>query len=285
MAAASPTPLDEIQRTLDNLAYPITTDSKTPVFLAAWMLLLLHSPPLGDETSIHYCEGCADPRRGPPTCSGAFRFIVGRQQAEDTADSTITLPCGCRWRLGCLEYILHPNEPGYNYDDCPSCGFQLFQRTHVPETEPWSLDAWMSELETVDLNQQEGTDECGICRLEYVESSQPDVVPNDDDFNCAEPVKLHCGHVYGRACIALWLSPNPGGGNGHTCPMCRAVLFPPWPSPEDLEYDIESDPEEGREDEEEMSKQTQLFWERCVIPVCVVVAIVIIYCHDYSDII
>lgn len=54
--------------------------------------------------------------------------------------------------------------------------------------------------------------ECTICREQYATGCHQDVV------------HLPCGHLFGRECIATWLSPDVRP-RANTCPMCRAVLF------------------------------------------------------------
>jgi hypothetical protein len=59
------------------------------------------------------------------------------------------------------------------------------------------------------LSKKEIEDECIICLQVYHSDDLPVQVPNVSG----------CNHVFGRTCLALWLSDND------TCPICRAQLY------------------------------------------------------------
>lgn len=52
---------------------------------------------------------------------------------------------------------------------------------------------------------------------------EPFDTKTDGDEAGEHPVKLPCGHVFGSACIEIWLSPEKEGKS--TCPYCRHQLF------------------------------------------------------------
>ena len=130
----------------------------------------------------------------------------------------LKLPCGCSYRRGCAFSMLKSRN------DCLYCGFQIFKQ--------WTLHGYVNELPTADLAKvrERGRDtECGICQMEF---SDRQVYPEErPGFTLERPVTLPCSHLYGEKCLRTWLSPeSKGGGNANTCPSCRKVLFPPWPT-------------------------------------------------------
>lgn len=113
----------------------------------------------------------------------------------------------------------------------------------VPDDKAYAwtdFDIWevaehlLTRLEPVDLEDLDPHDhECSICQDELLVSEN--VRPSHD------PVKIGCGHIFGRKCIIRWFNPlcsfkffnehldanqddpllgNPG------CPMCRRFCFP-----------------------------------------------------------
>lgn len=75
--------------------------------------------------------------------------------------------------------------------------------------------------------------QCPMCweyllwpRANYVSSPRPDCVngiPKEackiDETEREIPVRLRCGHIFGRVCITKWLLSND------TCPLCRAKVL------------------------------------------------------------
>lgn len=51
--------------------------------------------------------------------------------------------------------------------------------------------------------------ECSICLCAF-----------NSNNSTEQPRRLPCTHIFGSECLAVWLSDH------HTCPLCRAVLFP-----------------------------------------------------------
>lgn len=65
---------------------------------------------------------------------------------------------------------------------------------------------------------EEGS-ECAICRGIYGQNVSM------DDGKPEGPVKLPCGHVFGRLCLQVLLNPKANGGWEHRiCPLCRREI-------------------------------------------------------------
>ena len=74
----------------------------------------------------------------------------------------------------------------------------------------------LSEVSKADL---EKDSECAICRGIYGENVSM------DSGKPEEPVRLPCGHVFGRLCLQVLLSPKADGGWEHRiCPLCRREI-------------------------------------------------------------
>ena len=156
--------------------------------------------------------------RGCTCCNYPNAHQPPLEHLERPENWLLKLPCGCSYRRGCAVYMLKGR------DDCQYCGFQFFKQ--------WTLRGYVKDLPTADLAKvrESGRDaECGICQLEF---SDQHVHPEErPGFTLERPITLPCSHVYGEKCLRTWLSPeSKGGGNANTCPSCRKVLFPPWPS-------------------------------------------------------
>ena len=54
---------------------------------------------------------------------------------------------------------------------------------------------------------------CGICQETYLHGEHPE-----------QPVRLPCGHHFGRVCIERWLSPEEPHPRNN-CPLCRRAFF------------------------------------------------------------
>lgn len=54
---------------------------------------------------------------------------------------------------------------------------------------------------------------CAICWRDF-----------DADYR---PVKLPCGHIFGKECIISWARGITPSGRYNSCPICRAELLPP----------------------------------------------------------
>lgn len=166
------------------------------------------------DGSMDTCVCCNFPRSLP---EGDWSKVIAAKLHKDLI---VELPCGCKYRRGCIEAKLSPRFG--NEDHCPSCDFQLFK--------PWTLETFVQELEHVETITLESEDRCcGICLMEY--SDIPPAAMNKENIEiptenqCLEPVKLSCGHVFGAMCLLHWLSPALHGGNGKSCPNCREKLF------------------------------------------------------------
>lgn len=117
----------------------------------------------------------------------------------------------------------------------------------MTDIEKWEVvEFLMTKLEPVNLESL-GHDErnCTICQEEFLVC---------EDIKLSHPpVKLNCGHIFGKPCLIKWLDPlcyrgleedDQGSGDTHSdrygqaktdCPLCRQVLFPKcWVEP--MEY-------------------------------------------------
>ncbi|MCJ1263671.1 hypothetical protein MMC22_003541 [Lobaria immixta] len=102
----------------------------------------------------------------------------------------------------------------------------------------WQAMRFFNQLEVVDLKDLAPKDRtCSICKLPYNDSE-------DGNFTHI-PVRLPCSHVFGRACLARWITPfGAWENNGEweelhewfesqvvefsgstSCPLCRVNLF------------------------------------------------------------
>lgn len=59
-------------------------------------------------------------------------------------------------------------------------------------------------------------EECSMCKEPF--DAETDAVDEVE-----HPIELPCGHIFGSACIEIWLSPEKEGKS--TCPYCRHQLF------------------------------------------------------------
>lgn len=110
-----------------------------------------------------------------------------------------------------------------------------FKAYAMTDVEIWEVAEYlMTKLEPVKLEELDPEDrQCTICQEEFLDSEE--VKPSH------APVKIACGHVFGKKCIIRWLDPlcswdflrahydaNPRlpllGKSG--CPVCRRVFFP-----------------------------------------------------------
>lgn len=110
-----------------------------------------------------------------------------------------------------------------------------FKAYAMTDVEIWEVAEYlMTKLEPVQLEELDPEDrECTICQEEFLDSE--DGKPSHD------PVRVACGHVFGRKCIIRWLDPLCSWGllrahfDAHPhapllgkpgCPVCRRVFFP-----------------------------------------------------------
>lgn len=191
--------------------YPLSLEKKRslPLWLDSLTRVTLQNTP---DFHDRGCTCCNYPNNHQPFTDYSLASL------ERIENWLLKLPCGCSYRRGCVVEILKDR------DSCHYCGFEFFKQ--------WSLQGFVKDLPTADLvkERERGRDvECGICQREL---SDQHVYPEGrPGFTLERPIKLPCSHVYGEDCLRQWLSPaSKGGGNANTCPSCRKVLFPPWPS-------------------------------------------------------
>lgn len=73
---------------------------------------------------------------------------------------------------------------------------------------PPAID-FLNKLISVDVDElTPDQSTCGICAMDYFSGEDQDI-----------PVKLPCGHIFGKQCLWTWLSEI--GDQHNTCPMCR----------------------------------------------------------------
>ncbi|CAF9931635.1 MAG: E3 ubiquitin-protein ligase hrd1 [Alectoria fallacina] len=79
----------------------------------------------------------------------------------------------------------------------------------VPASLPRAGTRFVDKLPDISLSDiPKDSRSCNICMDPYGSTENPE-----------NPVRLPCGHVIGRSCIARWLTTN------NSCPLCRRVLF------------------------------------------------------------
>ena len=154
----------------------------------------------------------------------------------DKADKhLIELPCpsACRFCRGCLVKSWISNFGPET--SCPHCSYQFFQ--------PF-VEHWKALSNTISFEPVKAKGCCGICHEAYADGPGTGVeaisldkaektarVVNSKPGHDAKHYAVQmqdCGHIFGRDCIESWLTPEPTGGNGNTCPTCRKQLFDPW---------------------------------------------------------
>jgi hypothetical protein len=88
--------------------------------------------------------------------------------------------------------------------------------SQTPPTPPAHCLSWFLEscIEHI-LSNKESKEECSICFEFYHIDDLPVQIPNVSG----------CNHIFGRTCLALWLSDRD------TCPICRAKLYRSLDSP------------------------------------------------------
>ena len=114
----------------------------------------------------------------------------------------------------------------------------------LEENEAYAVEVWqamrfVNELKAVALNELLPEDQiCSICRQPYGNLEK--------DATGCEPVQLPCSHIFGKVCLAIWITPLGGwsdsigqweeeknwfedpfiGFSGRAnCPICRRELF------------------------------------------------------------
>jgi hypothetical protein len=93
----------------------------------------------------------------------------------------------------------------------------MASETQVLPEPPLSFKSFIASLPVVPI-QELSTNErvCNICTSPYRESTVGFTAINVSSEN---PVRLACGHIFGKHCIATWLA------KGTTCPLCRRQFF------------------------------------------------------------
>lgn len=74
--------------------------------------------------------------------------------------------------------------------------------------------AFEKTLKTPTTDEIQKWSPCAICWANY-----------DDDNMTDVPIKLPCGHVYGRRCLLNWASGHSTSGRPNRCPHCHAELL------------------------------------------------------------
>lgn len=118
----------------------------------------------------------------------------------------------------------------------------VFLRLACPISSPrFYVKKFIQDLPRVSITSLLGDDnivpKCSICLKPFTENMAQAPLTNDNGENqprSAElpaetadsidiPVRLPCGHVFGRECIYSWIT-SCRGENPPTCPLCRVVL-------------------------------------------------------------
>jgi RING-type zinc-finger len=104
----------------------------------------------------------------------------------------------------------------------------LFSREHFLQYQPVHLNqATINILDSIERY-------CSICRVREFSVDGKRITQNrinfsydpDYDDGIDIPVRLPCGHVYGKRCIVEYFSyPNQDGSYKTHCPMCNQQLF------------------------------------------------------------
>lgn len=97
---------------------------------------------------------------------------------------------------------------------------------HKPQPNSALIEQLVKSLPGVPLDSLAEDDRsCGVCRGGYGELGN--FLNNEPE----EPVRLPCGHHFGKSCITVVLSPKPTGWAHTSCPLCRQpiALFPITP--------------------------------------------------------
>jgi hypothetical protein len=82
--------------------------------------------------------------------------------------------------------------------------------SHTPRTAPAdSLSRFLESCIDYSISNKESIDECNVCFEVYHVDDLPVQIPNVSG----------CNHIFGRTCLALWLSDH------NTCPICRTKLY------------------------------------------------------------
>ena len=113
----------------------------------------------------------------------------------------------------------------------PDSGFGLFLTEcqtglHKPQPNSAFVERLVNSLQAVSVDSLAEDDRsCGVCRGGYGEMGN---FLNDEPEG---PVKLPCGHHFGKSCLTVVLSPKPTGWAHTCCPLCRQTiaLFPTTP--------------------------------------------------------
>ena len=82
-----------------------------------------------------------------------------------------------------------------------------------------SVARFINSLSDIPNAALEEESECAICRGKYGQKVSM------DGGKPEEPVRLPCGHVFGRLCLQVLLNPKADGGwENRICPLCRREI-------------------------------------------------------------
>ncbi len=107
------------------------------------------------------------------------------------------------------EYVRTLRERGPFSLGPPALPIEEFQAGGVPALlSTTSVREIVDQLPAINLEDlPDDSHACDICMEAFESTDEPE-----------QPVKLQCGHIMGRNCIAKWLE------SSNTCPLCRRVL-------------------------------------------------------------
>lgn len=176
-----------------------------------FMLIVMVSPRLmaGETVSLHELAQ----QIHPPWKNGFLSYLSTVPNA--TLEEIFGLPLTADYLLHLVSYMEARAQGSYiglYFDYCES-------ELHKPQPSPAVVEKLIQSLPGVPLSDLAEDDRsCGVCRGHYGERGN---FLNDEP---EEPVKLPCGHHFGKSCITVVLSPEPAGWAHTCCPLCRQPI-------------------------------------------------------------
>ena len=118
--------------------------------------------------------------------------------------------------------VIDTQEVDISNPQCPMCWESLLLSSNFSNVNGHDLmnEKSIDKDSTVDKFSGQVRVRGELIELEGAEPNKvPDEIFETDAAKLDIPVRLRCGHIFGRACITEWLT------LGNSCPICRAKVL------------------------------------------------------------